>query len=362
MRSDPIPNALRRRAESPEQNGEIVLAGSFDNFNGQPVPGLVRLHSRGVSDGSFVPGVSGTVADMQVDDEGRYIVAGHAHTGTAFLTRLRSNGNVDLQFQTRPRYLRRICIRPHGRVLVAGFDSIWQVIGEQDQDGDGMSDVFETASGFDPGNPGDGAHDTDADGVPNTVEFARATDPRVADTDGDGLNDGAEVNMHHTSPGNPDTDGDGVDDGGEVRGGTSPLDPADSVPAIPSITAVEYIRGADGATDSLRLSWASRPSALYAIEVSEDLLIWRDEVTGYESAGAESSLTVEPGFPAPLRLFFRVRLDLWASAPGEQNRPVDLVGTLGLRRSPPAVAVQIRSCRAGPGAAERAALCAFYCF
>lgn len=45
------------------------------------------------------------------------------------------------------------------------------------------------------------------------------------DTDGDGLADVAETNIHGTDPENPDTDGDGISDGDEVAAGTDPLTP-----------------------------------------------------------------------------------------------------------------------------------------
>ena len=46
--------------------------------------------------------------------------------------------------------------------------------------------------------------------------------PPNIDADGDGLTDGAEVNIHGTDPLNPDTDGDGMGDGDELRWGYSP--------------------------------------------------------------------------------------------------------------------------------------------
>jgi hypothetical protein len=50
------------------------------------------------------------------------------------------------------------------------------------------------------------------------------------DSDGDGLSDGAEVNVHGTDPEDPDTDGDGLGDGDEINGfGTDPLDDGDAV-------------------------------------------------------------------------------------------------------------------------------------
>jgi hypothetical protein len=74
------------------------------------------------------------------------------------------------------------------------------------------------------------AADADADGLTNADEIARGTNPRDADSDGDGLDDGAEVNTYGTDPLNPDTDGGGVRDGLEIHEGTNPLDPADDHP------------------------------------------------------------------------------------------------------------------------------------
>ncbi|WP_440988214.1 DUF7343 domain-containing protein [Haloarchaeobius baliensis] len=59
--------------------------------------------------------------------------------------------------------------------------------------------------------------DVDDDGLSNRREFDAGTKFRVADTDGDGLDDGDEVNVHETDPTTPDTDGDGLDDGREVN-------------------------------------------------------------------------------------------------------------------------------------------------
>ena len=75
--------------------------------------------------------------------------------------------------------------------------------------------------------------DTDGDGLDDGVEDGNRngrwdpalgeTDPARYDTDGDGLGDGAEVNTYHTNPNLKDTDGDGLSDGEEVRIGTDPF-------------------------------------------------------------------------------------------------------------------------------------------
>lgn len=87
-----------------------------------------------------------------------------------------------------------------------------------DRDGDGLPDWWERrfcASGTSAAANGN----TDADGLTNAQEYARRTLPELADSDLDGLNDGAET---ATSPLQPDSDGDGIYDGADA----APADPA----------------------------------------------------------------------------------------------------------------------------------------
>lgn len=66
--------------------------------------------------------------------------------------------------------------------------------------------------------------DTDLDGLYDIEEKEYGTDPKLYDTDGDGLSDGEEVRIYKTNPLNPDTDGDGLSDYDEVIiYGTNPL-------------------------------------------------------------------------------------------------------------------------------------------
>lgn len=64
--------------------------------------------------------------------------------------------------------------------------------------------------------------DSDRDGLDDIREKALSTDLNSADTDGDGVNDGDEVNIWHTDPKNPDTDGDSYFDGQEIKNGYNP--------------------------------------------------------------------------------------------------------------------------------------------
>jgi len=60
--------------------------------------------------------------------------------------------------------------------------------------------------------------DPDGDGLSNEQEKQIGTNPLVADTDNDGLNDGLEVNTYKTNPLVADTDQDSLKDGLEVNG------------------------------------------------------------------------------------------------------------------------------------------------
>jgi hypothetical protein len=87
-----------------------------------------------------------------------------------------------------------------------------------DGDGDGLSGFEEIAlHGTDPDRA-----DSDGDGLDDGAEVALGTDPLRADTDGDGLRDATEVYVTFTSPRNADTDGDGLRDRKELVAGTDP--------------------------------------------------------------------------------------------------------------------------------------------
>lgn len=68
-----------------------------------------------------------------------------------------------------------------------------------DSDGDLLPDAWEVMQGLDPHNAADARFDSDGDGLTNAQEYFYHTDPHVADTDGDGISDGAEVSVG-TSP------------------------------------------------------------------------------------------------------------------------------------------------------------------
>ena len=123
-----------------------------------------------------------------------------------------------------------------------------------DEDGDGLTLTEEQGLGTDPT-----LADTDSDGLDDRREVEdEGTDPLLADTDGDLLDDGDEL-AAGSDPFLPDTDGDGAGDGREVAGGTSPLLPDTDDDGIgdkagldcdESATADPLDRDRDGLTDT----------------------------------------------------------------------------------------------------------------
>ena len=91
-----------------------------------------------------------------------------------------------------------------------------------DEDGvldltDNCTDTFNPEQADFNGNGlGDVCEDSDQDGLWDAEELLLGTDPTVQDTDGDGLTDGAELDLFNTDPLNADSDEDGVSDALEL--------------------------------------------------------------------------------------------------------------------------------------------------
>ena len=111
--------------------------------------------------------------------------------------------------------------------------------------------------------------DWEPDGLTNVQEFNKDTNPKVADTDGDDLNDGPEFNLHTTDPADADSDDDGLDDGAEVN--THHTNPnladtdQDGLPdgaeiSIHNTDPTEPDSDQDGFNDGLEISFGSNPN------------------------------------------------------------------------------------------------------
>lgn len=104
--------------------------------------------------------------------------------------------------------------------------------------------------------------DPDGDGLTTTQEQALGTDPLKADTDGDGLSDGDEVNTYLTNPLLADSDADGQSDSLEITAGT---DPTNSVSTL-KITGLSL-----GTNNIVDLQWSGATDRLYKVNCSTAL-------------------------------------------------------------------------------------------
>jgi len=110
---------------------------------------------------------------------------------------------------------------PYGWIAFDALSLEIHPLGMADADGDGLPRWWEEDHGFSDSDPTDAALDSDTDGLTNLQEFLAGTQPRLADTDGDGIPDGQETS---TSPLLADSDGDGLSDGFELAQ-SPPLNP-----------------------------------------------------------------------------------------------------------------------------------------
>ena len=129
---------------------------------------------------------------------------------------------------------------------------------------------------------------------------AAVADPAldVFDLDHDGLINTLETGVYHTNPAVADSDGDGCNDGAEVIAGTSPNDPA----ACLAVTAIEHLPGG-----LLRLTWHSVPGRIYTVELAESLenAAWAAATSAITAEGALTTATVVRPAMAK-RAFYRV--------------------------------------------------------
>lgn len=138
-----------------------------------------------------------------------------------------------------------------------GIHAIQIINATVDSDSNGMPDWWEVKHRFKTNLNTDAALDTDGDQSSNLSEFQRETDPCNPDSDGDGLQDGAETKTNTfvsatntgTNPLLADTDGDGLSDGAEVT--------AKPFATNPNLADTD----SDGRSDSAELANGTNPTA-----------------------------------------------------------------------------------------------------
>ena len=144
-----------------------------------------------------------------------------------------------------------------------------------DSDGDGLHDDDEVnIHGTNPN-----LSDTDGDGLSDTDEInTHKTNPSVADSDGDGLFDGIEINTHGTNPLAADSSGDGLADGLVVNAGFDPKSDYSALLTASALNALGYYTSSqivDARAGSMGIIRDGNSVTLQLqIQRSEDLETW----------------------------------------------------------------------------------------
>ena len=122
-----------------QTDGKILVGGKFEDYNGTPVRGIIRLNNDGTLDNNFFTGgftSSVTVRAIKVQSDGKIIIGGtfNSYDGTQVIghARLHPDGTLDRGFDTTVwnSNIRDVEIDANGKILVGGPECIYRMLGE----------------------------------------------------------------------------------------------------------------------------------------------------------------------------------------------------------------------------------------
>ncbi len=113
-----------------QNDGKIVIGGSFTNYNGTARNRIARLNTNGSLDTSFNPGTGANerVSITSFQNDGKIIIGGSftSYNGTTRnrIARLNTDGSIDTSFnigqQGADQYVRTISIQNNGKIIIGG--------------------------------------------------------------------------------------------------------------------------------------------------------------------------------------------------------------------------------------------------
>lgn len=112
-----------------QPDGKIIIAGSFNTYNGITRNYIARLNADGTLDASFDPGVgaNSSINTIALQPDGKVVIGGRftSYNGVSrkYIARLNSNGTLDLNFDpgVGPNgWPSNIQLQPDGKILVGG--------------------------------------------------------------------------------------------------------------------------------------------------------------------------------------------------------------------------------------------------
>jgi hypothetical protein len=231
FRDDSSPNDLHYEVIN-QNDGAIWGAGETPYHGDYPTFGFIRISA----DGSKILLGSGDIYNAQdlilanrlgsnlIDARWIDSVLATAESGGVVKLRDVNTLQVVSSFQLDGEIINLI-VRGSDLVAVSSVNGTlrFSQIALGDNDGDDLPRWWEDLYSLSDDSPSDALLDGDADGLDNRAEFSQKTNANDADTDDDGLGDGDEVSLHHTSPIKADTDSDGLSDASEINTyGTNP--------------------------------------------------------------------------------------------------------------------------------------------
>lgn len=124
---NPVVTALEQQLDD-----KLIVGGDFNNYNGTPVHGPIRLNTDGTLDNTFNAGtgVNGIVYDIAIQPDGKIILVGHFtyYNGNycSGLCRINVDGSYDPTFSpqaqlTSPAEVYTIEILENGQMVVGGY-------------------------------------------------------------------------------------------------------------------------------------------------------------------------------------------------------------------------------------------------
>lgn len=108
-----------------QQDGKILVGGSFSSFNGVARNNYIRLNSNGTFDTTFNSGVNSGIRKIIIQPDGKIIICGGFYNGIyEGIARINPNGNLDTTFNPGTGFnngdVWDILLQPDGKIIVGG--------------------------------------------------------------------------------------------------------------------------------------------------------------------------------------------------------------------------------------------------
>ena len=111
-------------------DGKIIIVGLFTSYNGTSRSRIARLNADGTLDGTFNPGTgaNGEVEHTAIQDDGKILIAGSftSYNGTAInrIARLNADGSLDMTFNPGTGAIGHVTeanIQSDGKIIIVGY-------------------------------------------------------------------------------------------------------------------------------------------------------------------------------------------------------------------------------------------------